>query len=353
LNTEMFRAIRSGDVDEVMRLLDTDPTLLEKQGIGRENLPRENMTPVILASSVGKLDMVKLLVERGANIHATASDSGGTALHYAAEEGHKEVVVYLLDNGADPMHLDQSGWTPLIGACVRGDLRLVLLLLEHVGGQGLETRDICGHTVLQLAVFGRQEEVAAELLRHGARAGTVDNCGISTLRTAVGSGHVGVMKLLVGTLGTPALDERDDKGKSLMHHAAYSAKDEMMAYLLGKGLRPSITDNDGMTPLMDGAKRSGSETLRVLEMLLSHMHTHEVDMRDALEGYTALHWAVQEDHPSNVKVLLLGGADASIVDNEGRTPRMRAGEGQRPECVTVFEVGSHIGFSIMSRDILH
>jgi hypothetical protein len=41
------------------------------------------------------------------------------------------------------------------------------------------------------------------------------------------------------------------------------------------------------------------------------------------------------------------------VDNEGRTPRVRAGEGHCPMCVAVFEVGTHMGFSIISRDILH
>jgi ankyrin repeat protein len=164
---------------------------------------------------------------------------------------------------------------------------------------------------------------------------------------------VGVVKLLVDHLGTQALHERDSGGRSFLHTAVGGAEEDMVAYLVGKGLQPSITDNRGMTPLMYGAKRSDPETVRVLERLLSHMNTHELDARDALEGRTALHWAVHQKCPANVRALLVGGADPSIVDNEGRTPRMRAGRRYSPECVAAFKVGTDMAFSIISRDILH
>jgi ankyrin repeat protein len=350
----MFRAIRSGDVGEVLRLLEADPTLLEKQGIGNQSFLRVYMTPVLLAASLGKLDMVQLFVGRGANIHATSPIRGMAALHFAAEKGHEEVVVYLLDNGADPMRLDESGHTPLMWASDRGHMRVVLLLLEPMGGQGLETRDRFGWTALNVAIRGGHEEVVAELLRHGARADTVDRCGTPALRTAViFSGHVGVVKLLVDHLGTQALHERDREGRSLLHHAVERAKEDMVAYLVDMGLRPSMTDTRGMTPLMYGAQRRDPETVRVLKRLLSYMHAHDIDVRAAIEGRTALHWAVHQNRPANVRALLLAGADPTVVDNRRRTARMRAGEGQRPECVAVLEVGSHMGFSITSRDILH
>jgi ankyrin repeat protein len=349
----MFTAIRSGDVDEVLRLLEADPTLLEKEGIGHEEYPRDAMTPFLLAACVGKLDMVKLLVGRGANVCATSSDSGMTALLFAAEEGHEEVVAYLLANGADAMRLDEFGNTPLLNASDRGHLGVVLLLLEHMGGQGLEARDDCGSTALQLAVYRGREEVTAELLRHGARADTIDNYGGSTLKDAVDSGHVGTVKLLVDYLGTQALDERDRKGRGLLHMAVERANEDMVAYLLSKGLRPSITDEYGITALMYGAKRSGLESIGVLKSLLSYAHTHEIDMRNAIGGKTALHCAVHESRPANVRALLLAGADPSIVDNQGRTPRMLAAEWWPLVNGAVFEVGGHMGFSITSRDILH
>jgi len=44
--------------------------------------------------------MVKLLVERGADINIQ-DESGNTPLHYAAVNGKKDVVRFLLDNKAD------------------------------------------------------------------------------------------------------------------------------------------------------------------------------------------------------------------------------------------------------------
>jgi ankyrin repeat protein len=311
------------------------------------------MPPFIFAASVGKLDMVKLLVGRAANIHATSSDSGMAALHCAAKEGHEEVVVYLLGNGADPMRLDESGCTPLMYASERGHLRVVLLLLEHMEGQGLETGDIVGYTALHKAIQWRHEEVVAELLKHGARADTGDLFGNSTLKDAVSSGLMGTVKLLVDHRGTQALHERDHDGRGLLHMAVERANEDMVAYLLSKGLRPSITDEYGITALMHGAEKSDHATLRVLERLLRHMDAHELDIRGPTGGGTALHWAVYHRNPAALRAFLLAGADPSIVDNQGRTPRMLAEEGHVPTCVAVFEVGSHMGFSIISRDILH
>jgi ankyrin repeat protein len=355
----MFRAIRSGDVDEVLRLLEADPTLRDEQGEGYGSYPGDTMPSIVLAASVGKLDMVKLLVGRGANIHTTSSRSCKTALHFAATEGHEEMVVYLLDNGADPMRLDKVGWTPLMYASVRGHLGVVLLLLEPMGGQGLETRGILGNTALGLAIRWCHENVVAELLRHGAQAYRINEMrhGNSTLGYTVNRGHVGMVKVLVDHMGTQALHEWHSGGRGLLHIAAQWAKEDMVAYLVGKGLRPSITDDDGMTPLMYGVwvnplmygpKRSDFATVRVLKRLLSHMDTPELDIRDD-EGRTALHWAVHGKCPGNVRVLLVAGADASIVDNEGRTPRMRAENFHAPECMAVFEVGTHMGLFIISR----
>jgi ankyrin repeat protein len=230
-------------------------------------------------------------------------------------------------------------------------MRVVLPLLEYMEGQGLEARDMLGYTALQTAISGDHEEMVAELLRHGARADTRDNYGGSALSSAVSRGQVGVVKLLVDRMGTSALHQRGHGGRSFLHDAAQWANEDMVAYLVGKGLRPSITDNDGMTPLMYCAKRKTPATVRVLERLLSYMDTHELDMRDD-QGKTALHWAVDQKCPANVRALLVGGADPSIVDNEGRTPRVRAGRRYAPECVVVFKVGSHMRFSIISRDIL-
>jgi hypothetical protein len=73
-------------------------------------------------------------------------------------------------------------------------------------------------------------------------------------------------------------------------------------------------------------------------MLVQHIGTQGLQETDN-QGRTILHRAVEKGHHEAVKILLLAGADPTITDNEGRTPRALAeGEVERAGCVAAFEV---------------
>lgn len=86
-------------------------------------------TPLMEAASGGYADIVKLLIEHGANVNAKSS-VGNTALTYACCGGYEDVVKILLDAGADVEHQNDNGHTPLmeaascghVGECVCGDV---------------------------------------------------------------------------------------------------------------------------------------------------------------------------------------------------------------------------------------
>ena len=59
-------------------------------------------TPLLRAASLGKTATVELLLKRGADINATTTDSGASALHLAVNYGHTDTVKVLLVRGADP-----------------------------------------------------------------------------------------------------------------------------------------------------------------------------------------------------------------------------------------------------------
>ena len=59
-----------------------------------------------------KLEIVKDLIEKGANIEAKDQD-GLSALHWASEYGHLEIVKHLLEKGANPGAKDKEGLSPL------------------------------------------------------------------------------------------------------------------------------------------------------------------------------------------------------------------------------------------------
>jgi ankyrin repeat protein len=336
----MFRAIDSGDVNEVMRLVNTDPSLLEGVDMSRR-MWGTGLTPLIHAADLGQLEIVKLLTGKGADIHATTSRAE-TALHLAAARGHEEVVAYLLDNGAQASHQTQGGHTPLMLAIRYDHTRVALRLLNHMGGHGLEAvSDYERHTALHIAVRWGYTELVTILLDHEARADTTDRYGTSALQTAVYEGHLGIVKLLVDYLGPQALHERDPRRGSILHVALRDLgrrSEKMTMYLLSKGLRPTVRDDHGETALMCGAKWAST---KVLQGLLEHTAGQGLNDRFS-DGKTALHYAVLRDCHENVRALLLAGADPTIVDDLHMTPRQLADEFKRRKSIAVFKVSTRL-----------
>jgi ankyrin repeat protein len=344
-----FDAIRLGDANEVMRLLNTDPSLLEGA-----NMLGDRMTPLIYAASAGQLEIVKLLTGKSADIHATTFRAQ-TALHCAAVRGHEEVVVYLLDKGAEPTFQDQTGNTPLMLAVRSGRPRVARRLLEQMGEGWLEARcQSRGHTALHIAVDCGHTELVAILLNHGARAHTTSKYGKSALQTAVDQGHVETVKLLVDRLGPQALHEVDPMRGSLLHIAlgGFGRRSEKMTmYLLSKGACPTVANGHGATPLMCAA---GWASIQVLRRVLEHAAGQGLNDRSS-SGMTALHHAVFFDRPENVRALLLAGADPTIVDTRQRTPRMLTKQGTNrrrgavhPSSVEVFKVRDWITHAVLT-----
>ncbi|KAL6887036.1 hypothetical protein GGI43DRAFT_264528 [Trichoderma evansii] len=110
--------------------------------------PTGKFIELIAASYYGHHAIVKLLVEKGANIEAKDSD-GRTALLWAAEKGHQATVKLLVEKGADIEAKDSDGLTPLSFAAENGHQATVELLVEK--GADIEAKDSDGRTPLSWA----------------------------------------------------------------------------------------------------------------------------------------------------------------------------------------------------------
>ncbi|KAI1279211.1 Glycerophosphoryl diester phosphodiesterase family-domain-containing protein [Xylaria sp. FL0933] len=85
-------------------------------------------TALHLAARDGKVDMIALLLQAGANINATDHPRGWTPLSEAAVNGWAEVVQHLVEHGADSTITDSMGWTAKELAIYRGHLAVAELL---------------------------------------------------------------------------------------------------------------------------------------------------------------------------------------------------------------------------------
>jgi ankyrin repeat protein len=166
----IFQAVEIGDVDEVAKLLDAEPYLLEARHEGRADV-----TPLAVAAQEGHVGVAKLLLERGAEVNG-AGQHGETALYYAAAAGYEEVVNVLLSSGADSSIKSRCRSTALMWASSWGHVGVVKQLLQHMQGHELNERDNSGRTALGWACQFGSMEVLRLLLLAGAdyAIGTID-----------------------------------------------------------------------------------------------------------------------------------------------------------------------------------
>jgi hypothetical protein len=113
----------------------------------------------------GDLEQVRGLIEVNADLVHSKDADGESALHHAVEEGHKDVVEFLLAKGADVNAKANNGTTPLHVAAVGGNKEVAELLLANRAE--VNTKNDKGETPLQLAERLHHEDVAELLRQHG------------------------------------------------------------------------------------------------------------------------------------------------------------------------------------------
>lgn len=93
---------------------------------------------LLLAARSNRLNIVKLLLDHGADINTRPQD-GETALHEAANSGYLYIVKLLLDRGADINTRDRSGRTALYLASKSGERDVTELLLKKGADASITT----------------------------------------------------------------------------------------------------------------------------------------------------------------------------------------------------------------------
>lgn len=131
----------------------------------------------------GHTEAVRLLLDRGADVHARDDRDGRTPLYIACECGHAELVEALLDHGADVNAPDNFDVTPLHVAGKTGRRDMMRLLLEH--GADVNARNCNSQTPLHWTCICAWPETARFLLSHGADPSALDYGGWTPLRHAM------------------------------------------------------------------------------------------------------------------------------------------------------------------------
>lgn len=106
---------------------------LLKKGANKEHRNVSDYTPLSLAASGGYVNIIKLLLQNGAEINSrTGSKLGISPLMLAAMNGNTAAVKLLLDMGSDiNAQIETNKNTALTLACFQGRQEVVSLLLDR------------------------------------------------------------------------------------------------------------------------------------------------------------------------------------------------------------------------------
>ncbi|CAL1131944.1 unnamed protein product [Cladocopium goreaui] len=280
--------------------------------------------------------LVRVRLEKGADINSRNYFQGETLLHEAVAYGWDALVQVLLKKGADINARDTHGQTPLHLAAGHGRDTSVPVLLEK--GADINARHNYGRTPLHLAAEHGRDTSVQVLLEEGADINARDNHGQTPLHLAAdNSQDTSVQVLLEKGADINARDTHGMfHGQTPLHLAAACGRDTLVQVLLEKGADINARDNHGQTPLHLAADNSQDTSVQVLLEKGA-----DINARNVWDD-TPLHWAALRGDTS-VQVLLEKGADINARDNHGQTPLHVAAENGRDTSVPVLlEKGADI-----------
>ncbi len=284
-NTALIKACAQGHKNIVQLLLGV---------VCYDNYTELLLILLILASQEGHTEVVKLLIDYGADVNGPSPkiNHGNTALITASYKGHKEVVKLLLDMGANVNTANIYGNTALIYASIENHKEVVTLLLDM--GAHVNVADSKGYTTLMCASSGGHKDVVQLLLGYGADVNVADSTGYTALTYASRSGKKEVVELLVDN-GAKVCGEDNDSNTDLIK--AYAQ-------------RHSIS-YDNYSVLLRSASREGNT--EVMKLLLDKGGANVNEAADS-NGFTALTYAAMHGHKEIVVLLINAGADVNATD---------------------------------------
>ena len=227
-------AAAEGRTDDLRRLLDAHPELLDARGV-----EFQRQTALHKAAAKNRIACVRLLLDHGADVDIRDYGDNAYALHFAAESADLEVVRMLVEAGSDVIgegddhHVNVLGWATCLGRV--------------------------------------REDVAGYLLAHGARL---------NIWSAIALDRADDVRRFVHAepaLLTARMSRNEHEGSPL-HHAAAVNRPDMVRLLIDLGADVNATDSTGGTPLTTAAREHADP--RVITML--EQAGARLDLRAAL-----------------------------------------------------------------------
>jgi ankyrin repeat protein len=223
-------------------------------------------TPLFHAVRGGKLEIFKLLIERGANVNAkNKSREYAYPLHLAVLKGNAEVVRLLVENGAKLNYLG-TRMTPLHIAAGTANIEIVRILVENGADVNKRARGkpATGLTPLE---YAKQERTAKHMavisyLENPPRGASFESDNEDFWGAVLTVQDVEYFLKQGGNVNA-----KDEDGYTLLHCAAEEGNLAVAKFLVSKGANAKAKNNDGATPLDLAKECDNKEVMQYLSRL--------------------------------------------------------------------------------------
>jgi len=294
---------------------------------------------ITIAAALGDLARVKELLDRNADLIREAQPCGKRPLSAAAERGYIEIVKLLLERGADPNlpeGMTANKGTALYAACCQNNLELAEVLLAH-GADPNSSVDSSGNCLFKASTA----EMKRLLYLHGAKPMEAfsyiwqDNIDVVAVmahhdpamvgRSGCGGAFAAVCKQgrrdwlqMLLKLGVRVPAVVTGCRSYLWTHP------DMTRVLLEHGMNPDLPDWQHATPLhnicgRDGRARPDANRLELADLFLEF--GADINAMDEEYRSTPLGWAARNNLPDMVELLLKRGADPNAAGAPWAKPR--------------------------------
>ncbi len=198
---------------------------------------------LIDAAANGKTDTLIALLKRYPDIDFRDYNNG-TALFYATQNNHLDIVKILVYNGANMNYGLDNGFTPLMSACYNGYFEIAEYLARS--GADLDMRDQYWATAIHYAVAMGHYYIVDMLLYYGADAHRLTYEGTSTVLEASLFGDTAIAQLLLNK-GVD-IDKENKLGYTPLSVAVQNKDTIMFDFLIVNGADPKVLQKKKYTP---------------------------------------------------------------------------------------------------------
>lgn len=277
----------------------------------RMALNPDHLCPAIFESiRADQVESMKALYNRGIPIDSKIME-GYTGLNTACRAGALQCSAWLLHKGASPFISLQSGKTALELSATNSSFEQFRLMIEHTREMvDLNRLNLRGETLLHMAAAAGNLGHTTILIQNRVHLMEVDNNGLTPLHAAAAAGRKDIVRVLLACGASDTI--RSSSGRLARDFVKPTDILTKEVFDLFTHLEPVQEET-----LLHRAVRS--ESLLAMRLLTQLLSIDEINQRN-VNGFSALHVAVQMRQKAMITSLIQAGADIDAVDVKGHTP---------------------------------